>query len=55
LTGSVTRIAASPAAVYTALTTLECYDACVSGWTHFVASLVDLVERGVGSAHGVAA
>lgn len=28
---------------------LECYDKCDAGWTHFMASLVDFVDRGAGS------
>jgi uncharacterized protein YndB with AHSA1/START domain len=34
---------------------LECYEACDSGWAHFLASLVAFVERGVGSPHRAAA
>ena len=28
---------------------LECFNECQAGWTYFLASLVSLVERGVGS------
>ena len=28
---------------------LECFDMCQEGWTHFLASLVDYVDRGTGS------
>ncbi|HEX7443605.1 MAG TPA: SRPBCC domain-containing protein [Acidimicrobiales bacterium] len=28
---------------------LECFDQCHAGWTHFLASLVDYVDRGTGS------
>jgi uncharacterized protein YndB with AHSA1/START domain len=27
---------------------LECFDQCQAGWTHFLASLVDYVDRGAG-------
>ena len=28
---------------------LGCFDDCLAGWTHYLASLVDLVDRGAGS------
>jgi uncharacterized protein YndB with AHSA1/START domain len=28
---------------------LECFENCQAGWTHFLASLVDYVDRGAGS------
>jgi len=28
---------------------LECFENCYAGWTHFLASLVDYVDRGTGS------
>ena len=28
---------------------LECFEQCQAGWTHFLASLVDYVDRGAGS------
>jgi uncharacterized protein YndB with AHSA1/START domain len=28
---------------------LECFDNCQAGWTHFLASLVDYVDRGAGN------
>jgi uncharacterized protein YndB with AHSA1/START domain len=28
---------------------LECFDMCNAGWTHFLASLVDYVDQGTGS------
>ena len=28
---------------------LECFEQCHAGWTHFLASLVDYVDRGAGS------
>jgi len=28
---------------------LECFDDCHAGWTHYLASLVDFVDRGTGS------
>ncbi|MDQ1360680.1 MAG: hypothetical protein QOJ44_1057 [Acidimicrobiaceae bacterium] len=28
---------------------LECFDNCQAGWTHFLASLVDFVDRGAGN------
>ncbi len=28
---------------------LECYDQCYAGWTHYLGSLVDYVDRGAGS------
>ena len=28
---------------------LECFETCQAGWTHFLASLVDYVDRGAGS------
>jgi uncharacterized protein YndB with AHSA1/START domain len=28
---------------------LDCFDMCQAGWTHFLASLVDYVDRGTGS------
>jgi uncharacterized protein YndB with AHSA1/START domain len=28
---------------------LECFDNCQAGWTHFLASLVDYADRGAGS------
>jgi uncharacterized protein YndB with AHSA1/START domain len=28
---------------------LECFEMCNAGWTHFLASLVDYVDRGAGS------
>lgn len=28
---------------------LECFEVCDAGWTHFLASLVDYVDRGTGS------
>ena len=28
---------------------LECFETCHAGWTHFLASLVDYVDRGAGS------
>ncbi len=28
---------------------LECFDDCYAGWTHYVASLVDFVDRGAGA------
>ena len=28
---------------------LECFEMCLAGWTHYLASLVDYVDRGTGT------
>jgi uncharacterized protein YndB with AHSA1/START domain len=33
---------------------LECFEQCQAGWTHFLASLVDYVDRGAGSPNPLA-